>query len=106
MKIYQVMHEYTVDGGFGDAVLNQEVVAMFDNKQDAETFVERFSESRVYEKPYDELIYGELYMEEMTLISHKEFPTYMESLDKENLPWTKWFREQEQWYHKRLAEES
>ena len=102
-KNYIVKHEYQVDGGFGDAVDCEDIVAIFNNKDDADLFVVRFSNSRIYDKPYDFLYYGELTVEEEDVITHEEFSSYMESLDKENLPWESFFKEQEEWYKERCA---
>lgn len=97
-KIYIVKHEYDVDGGFGDAVSAEEVVAIFDNKDDADAFAIKFSNRRIYDRPYADLYYGGLTVNEENIIGHDEFPFYMESLDKENLPWESWFKNQEKWF--------
>ena len=40
-KIYLVNHCFDVDGGFGDAILQEEVICGFDNREDADEFVEK-----------------------------------------------------------------
>ena len=42
-KIYLVNHCFDVDGGFGDAILQEEVICGFDNREDADEFVEKYS---------------------------------------------------------------
>ena len=42
-KIYLVNHCFDVDGGFGDAILQEEVICGFDNREDADKFVENIA---------------------------------------------------------------
>lgn len=67
MKIYIVKHEYSTDRDFGDAILQEDTVAAFTNKASAEKFVERWSNSHVYDRPYDEL-----YIEEMEVVNNED----------------------------------
>ena len=69
MKIYQVMHMYDEDGGFGDSVTQMDVVETFSKKEDADKFVEIFSNPHVYSVPYDELCCGNLYVKEIEILS-------------------------------------
>lgn len=73
MKVYQVLHGYETDGGFGDAVYCSDVVACFENENDAKAFCEKWDRTHVYEKPYDELECGTLFIQEMEFITHSEF---------------------------------
>lgn len=73
MKIYNVYHAYDVDGGFGDAVYEQELVATFENEADAKAFVEKYSDPYVYDNPYDELYCNQFTIEAVEIISHSEF---------------------------------
>lgn len=73
MEIYQVIHTYDVDGGFGDAVGCEDVIATFEKAEDAEAFVNRYSNGHVYDIPYAELEQGSLYYKAVDIISHKEF---------------------------------
>ena len=45
-KIYLVNHCFDVDGGFGDAILQEEVICGFDNREDADEFVEKYSNKK------------------------------------------------------------
>lgn len=72
-KIYQVFHSYDVDGGFGDAVEREELIASFENKADADAVVERYSYPHVYDSPYADLMMGLLYVTEVEIIPHAEF---------------------------------
>lgn len=66
--VYQVVHEYEVDGGFGDAVSRQEIIATFADKGDAFAFKKRFENAHVYDKPYRELHCGKLVVMESDVI--------------------------------------
>ena len=68
MKLYIIKHEFDVDGGFGDGVRKTEVVCLTLDKEKAEAFVEKYSDEHVYDKPYDELCCGGLYVEEQDII--------------------------------------
>lgn len=73
MKIYQVVHYYDVDGGFGDAVGNSDVIACFEREEDAKAFCEKWDRTHVYDVPYAELECGTLGITEMELVTHEEF---------------------------------
>lgn len=73
MKIYQVLHQYEVDGGFGDAIGCKDVVACFESEHDANAFCEKYDRTHIYAEPYDELTCGTLLIKEMELVTHKEF---------------------------------
>lgn len=67
MKIYTVIHLYDTDGGFGDAIEQEEVIGIFPTREDAEDVVKRFSRDYIYDKPYDYLHCGVLEIREQTL---------------------------------------
>ena len=48
-KIYLVNHCFDVDGGFGDAIPQEEVICGFDNREDANGFVEKYSNPHIYD---------------------------------------------------------
>ena len=75
MIIYRVIHEYTVDGGFGDAVPEEETVVTFSTKEKAEEFVKKYSKPHVYDEPYDELWCGTLSICEETIDEEPEEDT-------------------------------
>ena len=70
--VFQVIHDYDVDGGFGDAVGCSDVIATFKDQKDAEAFIEHFARPIVYDKPYSELHCGELRMEPVQIIEHND----------------------------------
>ena len=73
MKIYNVAHVYDIDGGFGDVVRGEELVATFANREDAEAFVAKYSHPYVYEVPYDEMWCNQFVIVETEVITHSEF---------------------------------
>ena len=66
-KVYVVMHYYATDGGFGDAVPVEDIVAVFASKDAADKFAKRWSNPHVYDKPYAELSCGILQVVEYDL---------------------------------------
>ena len=69
MKVYQVVHNYDVDGGFGDAIRSFDTIVTFANKADAENFVEKYEKPHVYDIPYDDLWCGDLEIVELTVLT-------------------------------------
>ena len=53
MIIYGVYHIYDVDGGFGDAIGEESLIETFLNKNDAETFVQKYSDPHCYDNPLE-----------------------------------------------------
>ena len=66
--VYQVVHFYDVDGGFGDAISQQDVVEVFASEEDAQEFVSRFSRPHVYDVPYAALECGQLVVVPMAVV--------------------------------------
>ena len=87
MIIYQGIHYYDEDGGFGDAVQCSKVVGTFENKDDAKAFVSKFSKPIIYDRPYSDLRCGYLEVKEVNIISHKEFN--IDKIDTDDFWWLK-----------------
>ena len=83
-KIYQVVHEYDTDGGFGDAIWQRDVVAVFENEDDAKAFVERFAKPHVYAKLYDSLCCGDLTIDEVEIFKKG---ADLDEIDAEDFWW-------------------
>lgn len=66
-KIYLVKHCFDVDGGFGDAISQEEVICGFDNREDANEFIEKYSNPHIYDSPYASLECGILQVEELNM---------------------------------------
>lgn len=64
LAIYQVIHNYDIDGGFGDAVSQSEVVATFTTRSQANRFVAKYAKPHVYYRPYADLHCGYLEVRE------------------------------------------
>ena len=86
MKVFNVFHLYDEDGGFGDAVGQEELIASFENKSDAEEFANLLSNPHAYNKPYADLSCGYIEVREVDIISHVEFDA--SKIDKEQYWWT------------------
>lgn len=66
--IYNVYHLYDVDGGFGDAVGQKDLLFTTDNKEVAEAFVSKYDNDHIYFIPYAELYRGALRIEEVNIV--------------------------------------
>lgn len=84
-KIYQVIHEYDVDGGYGDAVGCEDVIAVFSKKEDADAFVEKYANPHVYDTPYADLCCGKLVVKEMIVLD--SIDDFVEEDHKDDLTW-------------------
>ena len=82
MTIYLIIHEYDVDGGFGDAIGCEEVVTAFSTIEKANEFVKKYEKPRIYWKPYNNLYCGNLRIEEVG-INEEPSDIYMSWLDKD-----------------------
>ena len=71
-KIYEVVHLYDVDGGFGDAIGREDVIARFAEESKAKEIVEKYAKPHIYEKPYASLYCGELVVHEVELDVYPE----------------------------------
>lgn len=68
MKIYEIIHEFDEDGGFGDAVCVMESLGLFSSIQEAEKIVGTLtSEPLAYDRPYATLYFGDVYIKEREL---------------------------------------
>ena len=85
--IYQVVHQYDVDGGFGDAIPRVDVLEVFESKKNAEKFVEKFGNPHMYDKPYHELWCGNLFIKEIEVVPEQEIDEWLESYNKEDMWW-------------------
>lgn len=75
-KMYVIVSIYDQDGGFGDAIETTEPVAAFTNESEADAYVSKYSNERVYERPYDALYEGELRVVQVPLNPDKEVKAY------------------------------
>ena len=70
--IYEVIHYYDEDGGFGDSCPTQETVGIFSDKEKAEAFVQKYAKPHAYAKPYGYLFCGDLQIREKILDKPRE----------------------------------
>ncbi len=60
MTIYQIFHCYDVDGGFGDAVSEEDIIGATLDENEANEYVKKWSKPEIYDKPYASLYRHEL----------------------------------------------
>ena len=65
IKVFGVFHKFDVDGGFGDAITEEELICTFDTLEKAEEFKKKYEDPHIYECPYDDLECGELIVREL-----------------------------------------
>ena len=85
MTIYNVIHYYGVDGGFGDYVAQTQLLGCFESEEDAKTFIDRFSKPHIYDVPYAELDCGKLGIVPVNVIEHNKFD--INDVDTSNFWW-------------------
>ena len=55
-KLYIIVHYYDVDGGFGDAIPREEVIAtVWATEEETKSFLEKYDKPYVYDTPYADL---------------------------------------------------
>lgn len=72
--MYAIIHVWDTDGGFGDPVEQEQVVALCYDKDLADKFVEKYSNSHIYDAPYAYMNCGMLIVEdygELPIIEEK-----------------------------------
>lgn len=68
-KVYLVFEEREVDGGFGDAVLTDNFLFATTSKDDADKWVKKWHDPKVYDSPYDDLYEGAYRVDEARLFT-------------------------------------
>ena len=63
--MYGVFHHFDTDGGFGDAIRQEELICVFEDLEMAEAFKKKYERPHIYETPYDDLECGELIIKEL-----------------------------------------
>ena len=66
-KVYIIRHFYDVDGGFGDAIETEKIIAIFKTEEEAKEFVKKYENPHVYDTPYSDLYCGRLVILEVAL---------------------------------------
>ena len=75
--IYGVYHLYDVDGGFGDAISQKDLLCVFLNKEEAEKFAKEYENEHVYDTPYAPLYCGTMVVEELPTQFNAEMAWWM-----------------------------
>ena len=57
-NLYGIYHEYEVDGGFGDAVSQEDLLFVTDSYEVADSYAKAWSNNHIYDCPYAELHQG------------------------------------------------
>ena len=70
MKVYIIYHDYDVDGGYGDATDQHEILWICKDEEEAKAYIERWNKPEVYDNPYDSLYKNALHYEEHDLYEH------------------------------------
>ena len=82
-KLWNIFHSYDVDGGFGDAVNREELVATVEaTDEEIKDFIKKWDAPEVYEKPYAYLECHNVYALEVEVKELQDLEPY--STDPEN----------------------
>ena len=74
MSKFAVFHIFDVDGGFGDAIAQKEIICIFDTEEEANAFKAKYEKPHVYDCPYQSLECGILEVMELpTIYNEKSF---------------------------------
>ena len=74
MKTFGVFHKFDVDGGFGDAIPQEELICTFNSVEEAWDFIKKYEKPHVYDCPYQCLECGQLELRELpTTYNEKDF---------------------------------
>lgn len=85
MSKFGVFHIFDVDGGFGDAIGQKELVCVFDTEKEANEFKTKYEKPHVYDCPYQTLECGKLEVKELpTTYNEKDFWWLHEDEDEED----------------------
>lgn len=74
MKTFGVFHIFDVDGGFGDAIPQEDLICTFNSVEEAWDFIKKYEKPHVYDCPYQCLECGQLELRELpTTYNEKDF---------------------------------
>lgn len=80
--MYGIYHWFDVDGGFGDSVGNEELIAICETEELAKEYAEKWDCTHVYDQPYSDLYCGRLVVRSLN-----DILTVTEK-NKDVSPWT------------------
>lgn len=56
-KLYAIYHGYSVDGGYGDAIWEEEMTGLvWATQNEIDAYVKKYNKPVVYDHPYDDLV--------------------------------------------------
>lgn len=85
MKIFGVFHIFDVDGGFGDAIPQEDLICTFNSEEEAKNFIKKYEKPHVYDIPYQSLECGKLELRELpTTYNEKDFWWLHDEEDEED----------------------
>ena len=74
IKIFGVFHIFDVDGDFGDAISQEELICTFNSEEEAKDFIKKYEKPHVYDIPFHALECGKLKLRELpTTYNEKDF---------------------------------
>lgn len=90
--MFAIYHGFSVDGGYGDAVYERELVAICYEEELAKQYVKEYSREHVYDTPYADLVCGGLYYEEVDiqiLSANKKSQSPWDNPKFNEIPWAR-----------------
>jgi len=75
--LYNIYHAYDVDGGFGDAIGEQDYVATVEaTEKEIEEFKKEWDKPRIYSRPYADLYEHSIVVEKINVVNIKDVVPY------------------------------
>lgn len=74
--MFVILHEYSVDGGYGDCIGTIDVIGFVQTKEEAKAYCDKHVNPHDYDNPDAYLICGTLYYNEVPLIDDLDKPPH------------------------------
>lgn len=79
-EFWAIYHGYSVDGGYGDAVWEEEMVGVVSaTENEIQEFIEKYNNPIVYDHPYDDLVAHCIRAEKIKIADISEIKPYGEN---------------------------
>jgi len=76
-KLYAIHHCYDEDGGFGDAIPQDNTVGfIMATEQEIQAFVQKWNQPEVYDRPFADLTCHSIWAEEVAISDISDFKPY------------------------------
>ena len=86
--VYGIFHCYDVDGGFGDAIPNRDLLFIINGtEEDAKAYCEKWSKPHIYDRPYAALQIGRLWYKQIMQVDPEDINLSPKDICGEHCLW-------------------